>query len=54
MNNDTYEQGDRIRREVLGDAHVERSLNSATGFARPLQELVTEYCWGAIWGTSRA
>lgn len=49
MNNDTYEQGDRTRREVLGDAHVERSLNSATGFARPLQELVTEYCWGAIW-----
>ncbi|MEV7135593.1 4-carboxymuconolactone decarboxylase [Arthrobacter sp. NPDC093128] len=49
MNNDTYEQGEKIRREVLGDAHVERSLSSATEFTRPIQELVTEYCWGAIW-----
>lgn len=49
MNNDTYEQGEKIRREVLGDAHVERSLSSATEFSRPLQEMVTEYCWGAIW-----
>lgn len=50
MNNDTYEQGEKIRRKVLGDAHVERSLASATEFSRPVQELVTEYCWGAIWG----
>lgn len=50
MNNDTYEQGEKIRREVLGDTHVERSLGSATEFSRPLQELVTEYCWGAVWG----
>lgn len=51
MTEETYrETGDRIRREVLGDAHVERSLRAATDFARPLQELVTEYCWGAVWG----
>jgi 4-carboxymuconolactone decarboxylase len=49
MNNDTYEQGEKIRREVLGDAHVERSLGSETEFTRPLQELVMEYCWGARW-----
>jgi 4-carboxymuconolactone decarboxylase len=41
--------GDRVRREVLGDAHVDRSRDNATDFSRPLQDLVTEYCWGAIW-----
>ncbi|OJU21345.1 MULTISPECIES: carboxymuconolactone decarboxylase family protein [Bacteria] len=43
------ERGDAMRRRVLGDAHVERSRTNATDFTRPLQELVTEYCWGAIW-----
>lgn len=41
--------GMRVRREVLGDAHVQRSLDAATAFATPAQELVTEYCWGAVW-----
>jgi 4-carboxymuconolactone decarboxylase len=45
-----YEQGLAIRREVLGAAHVDRSLAAASEFAKPLQELVTEYCWGAVWG----
>jgi 4-carboxymuconolactone decarboxylase len=45
-----FERGLEIRREVLGDEYVERSLRSATDFNRPLQELVTEYCWGAVWG----
>jgi 4-carboxymuconolactone decarboxylase len=39
-----------IRRSVLGDEYVQRSLDNATDFSRPLQELVTEYCWGAVWG----
>lgn len=39
-----------MRKEVLGEAHVERSLAAASEFARPMQELVTEYCWGAVWG----
>jgi 4-carboxymuconolactone decarboxylase len=47
---DRYEQGLAIRREVLGAAHVDRSLAAASEFAKPLQELVTEYCWGAVWG----
>jgi 4-carboxymuconolactone decarboxylase len=38
-----------VRRDVLGAEHVERSLQSATAFTRPVQELVTEYCWGAVW-----
>ena len=43
------EQGETMRRRVLGDAHVDRSLKNATEFSRPLQELVTEYCWGYGW-----
>jgi 4-carboxymuconolactone decarboxylase len=43
------EQGLEVRREVLGAEHVERSLANATPFGRPIQDLVTEYCWGAIW-----
>jgi 4-carboxymuconolactone decarboxylase len=45
-----YEEGLRIRSEVLGAEHVERSLAQASAFATPMQELVTEYCWGAAWG----
>ena len=41
--------GMEVRREVLGADHVERSLDSATAFGRPIQDLVTEYCWGAVW-----
>jgi len=41
--------GDRVRRNVLGDAHVDRSRSKATEFTRPLQDLVTEYCWGTVW-----
>lgn len=46
---DTYEQGLDMRRRVLGTDHVDRSLANASDFARPIQELVTEYCWGAVW-----
>ena len=46
---EAYEKGRRIRAEVLGAKHVERSLAAASDFARPIQELVTEYCWGAVW-----
>ena len=46
---ETYEAGLAVRREVLGDAHVQRSLVNTSEFARPVQELVTEYCWGEIW-----
>jgi 4-carboxymuconolactone decarboxylase len=49
MADDRLEQGERIRREVLGDAHVERSLAKASEFSRPMQEFVTEHCWGAVW-----
>ena len=45
----TYEAGLQVRREVLGEAHVDRSLAQVSEFSRPIQELVTEYCWGAVW-----
>jgi len=44
-----YDAGVRVRSEVLGSDHVERSLANASDFTRPMQEFVTEYCWGAIW-----
>ena len=48
--NDTnLERGLQTRRAVLGAEHVDRSLGQASEFSRPLQELVTEYCWGAVW-----
>jgi 4-carboxymuconolactone decarboxylase len=42
--------GDELRRAVLGDEYVQQSRERATEFTAPLQELVTEYCWGAVWG----
>ncbi|MER5226145.1 carboxymuconolactone decarboxylase family protein [Streptomyces flaveus] len=46
---DTYEAGLAVRKAVLGAEHVERSLAQVSEFSRPIQELVTEYCWGAVW-----
>ncbi len=44
-----FEQGLATRREVLGDAYVEKALNNATEYNWPMQEFVTEYCWDEIW-----
>lgn len=44
-----FDRGLQTRREVLGTEHVDRSLERVTEFSRPVQELVTEYCWGEIW-----
>ena len=46
---DTYRHGLRIRREVLGDAHVDRALGSADPLTDDFQELVTRYAWGTVW-----
>lgn len=54
---ETHEQGMRVRREVLGDAHVDRAGERATEFTAPFQDLITRYAWGEIWsrpGLSRA
>src|ERR1700679_2449423 len=47
--NDTYLEGLQVRREVLGAEHVDKSLGAVSEFSRPIQELVTEYCWGVVW-----
>jgi 4-carboxymuconolactone decarboxylase len=44
-----YDAGLEMRKKVLGEGHVQRSLDNVTEFSRPIQELVTEYCWGAVW-----
>ncbi|MFT6386691.1 MAG: 4-carboxymuconolactone decarboxylase [Cellvibrionaceae bacterium] len=49
MKNDKYDSGMKIRRTVLGDNYVDKAINNATDFTRPLQDMVTEYCWGGIW-----
>ncbi|MFG1927192.1 carboxymuconolactone decarboxylase family protein [Cryptosporangium sp. NPDC048952] len=42
-------RGETVRREVLGDAHVDRSMAKATDFSRAVQEYVTSTCWGDVW-----
>jgi 4-carboxymuconolactone decarboxylase len=50
MNDELFEKGLAIRKSVLGAQFVEKSIASADDFNMPLQRLVTEYCWGAVWG----
>jgi len=49
MNKELFDKGLEVRKAVLGAEHVEASLKSADEFSGALQELVTEYCWGAVW-----
>jgi 4-carboxymuconolactone decarboxylase len=49
MNQELFEKGLAMRRAVLGAEYVDKSIQSADDFNRPMQELVTEYCWGAVW-----
>lgn len=46
---DTWRRGAQVRRQVLGDAHVDRSLASADDFSRDLQDFLHEHAWGATW-----
>ena len=49
MSKEMFEAGLAVRKAVLGAEFVENAIASADDFNRPLQELVTEYCWGACW-----
>ena len=49
MSDDAYERGMRIRREVLGDEHVDRATESTTEQPAAFQELITRYAWGGVW-----
>src|SRR5690349_5903150 len=50
MNQAIYDKGREIRKAVLGTEYVERAAANTDEFSAPLQEFVTEYCWGAVWG----
>ena len=49
MTSEKFSSGLKIRKEVLGEAYVEKALKNVDDFDRPMQELATEYCWGTIW-----
>lgn len=49
MTDELYEKGLKLRREVLGAEYVEKSIAGADEFTKPLQDLVTRYCWGDVW-----
>jgi 4-carboxymuconolactone decarboxylase len=49
MDKKRFDEGLAVRREVLGAEYVDKSIGSADDFNRPMQELVTEYCWGEVW-----
>jgi 4-carboxymuconolactone decarboxylase len=44
-----HKQGMKVRRAVLGDAHVDRAEASKSKFTEPFQDLITRYAWGEIW-----
>ena len=50
MTTERYETGLSARRKVLGDDYVDRALAGADSFNAEFQQLVTEYCWGTVWG----
>lgn len=50
MTDELYQRGLKIRKAVLGAEYVDKAIQSATEFTQPLQRLVTENAWGAIWG----
>jgi 4-carboxymuconolactone decarboxylase len=49
MNDPVHERGMQVRREVLGDDHVDAAIERTTGFTADFQDLITRYAWGEIW-----
>jgi 4-carboxymuconolactone decarboxylase len=49
MSDDAYDAGMKVRREVLGDAHVDRAIEQTTDFTAPFQDFITRYAWGSVW-----
>lgn len=52
MSDPVYERGMRIRREVLGDDHVDAAVERTTDFTADFQDFITRYAWGEIWTRS--
>jgi 4-carboxymuconolactone decarboxylase len=49
MSDEAYERGMKVRREVLGDEHVDRSIERSTELTQDFQDFITRYAWGEIW-----
>ena len=49
MDDDLYKRGMAVRRQVLGDAYVDKATSNVDDFNRDFQRIVTEYCWGEVW-----
>ena len=49
MTDDLYKKGMAVRRQVLGDAYVDKATANVDDFNRDFQRIVTEYCWGEVW-----
>jgi 4-carboxymuconolactone decarboxylase len=49
MTDPVYDAGMSVRREVLGDEHVDRAIEKTTDFTAPFQEFITRYAWGGPW-----
>lgn len=49
MTDDTYDAGMKARREILGDAHVDRAIEGTTEFTADFQDFITRYAWGSVW-----
>jgi 4-carboxymuconolactone decarboxylase len=49
VTDESHDAGMRVRREVLGDEHVDRAIASSTPFTEPFQEFITSYAWGGVW-----
>ena len=49
MSEETHARGMRVRREVLGDEHVDRAIEQTSPFTQDYQDLITRYAWGEIW-----
>jgi 4-carboxymuconolactone decarboxylase len=49
MSDDPYDTGMRVRREVLGDEHVDRAIERTTDLTAPFQDLITRFVWGSVW-----
>lgn len=49
MSDDSYDAGMKARREVLGDAHVDRAVEFTTDFTAAFQDFITRYAWGSVW-----
>ena len=49
MSDSAYERGMKVRREVLGDEHVDAAVERTTEFTKDFQDLITRYAWGEIW-----